>query len=71
MEHAGFKHTVHRFNYGPSLDWKGFCGGGDIYSYWMKKEEIIAALEHFGFRDFRTEQHPNVHGSALMLAARK
>lgn len=71
MEHAGFKHTVHRFNYGPSLDWKGFCGGGDIYSYWMEKKEIIAALEHFGFRDFRTEQHPNVHGSALMLAARK
>jgi hypothetical protein len=71
MEHAGFKHTVHRFNYGPSLDWKGFCGGGEIYSYWMEKSEIIAALEQFGFRDFRTEQHPNIHGSALMLAARK
>ena len=71
MEHAGFKHTVHRFNYGPSLDWKGFCGGGDVYSYWMEKHEIIGALEHFGFKDFRTEQHPNVHGSALMLAARK
>ena len=24
-----------------------------------------------GFKDFRTEQHPNVHGSALMLVARK
>lgn len=71
METAGFKHTVHRFNYGPSLDWKGFCGGGDVYSYWMEKEEIIAALRRFGFSDFRQEQHPNVHGSALMLAARK
>jgi hypothetical protein len=71
MEHAGFKHTVHRFNYGPSLDWKGFCGGGDVYSYWMEKSAILAALEQFGFRDFRTEQHPNVHGSALLVAARK
>ena len=71
MEQSGFKHTVHRFNYGPSLDWKGFCGGGEVYSYWMEKPEIIAALRHFGFTQFRTEEHPNVHGSALMLAARK
>jgi hypothetical protein len=71
MEHGGFPHTVHRFNYGPSLDWKGFCGGGDVYSYWMEKSEIQGALQHFGFTEFRTEQHPNVHGSALMLAARK
>ena len=71
MEHAGFKHTVHRFNYGPSLDWKGFCGGGDVYSYWMEKHEILAALERFGFTIVRTEQHPNVHGSALMLSARR
>jgi hypothetical protein len=71
MEHAGYKHTVHRFNYGPSLDWKGFCGGGEVYSYWMEKSEIVGALESFGFTDFRIEQHPNIHGSALMLAARK
>ncbi len=71
METAGFKHTVHRFNYGPSLDWKGFCGGGEVYSYWMEKEQILGALRHFGFTDFRHEQQPNVHGSALMLAARK
>lgn len=71
METAGFKHTVHRFNYGPSLDWKGFCGGGEVYSYWMEKSEILEALRHFGFVEFRTEQHPNVHGSALLVAARK
>jgi hypothetical protein len=71
METAGFKHTVHRFNYGPSLDWKGFCGGGDVFSYWMEKEPIVDALRHFGFTQFRTEQHPNIHGSALLVAARK
>lgn len=71
MEHAGIRHTLHRFNYGPSLDWKGFCGGGDVYSYWMEKADILAALARFGFTDVRVEQQPNVHGSALMVAARK
>ena len=71
METAGFKHTVHRFNYGPSLDSKRFCGGGDVYSYWMEKPAILGALQSFGFTEFRTEVHPNVHGSALMLAAVK
>ena len=71
MEHADFKHTLHRFNYGASLDWKGFCGGGEVYSHWMEKPDILAALERFGFGDFRVEQQPNVHGSALMLTARK
>jgi hypothetical protein len=71
MEYAGFKHTVHRFNYGPSLDWKGFCGGGDTFSYWLDLPSILGALERFGFKDIRREQHPNVHGSALMLVARR
>ena len=71
MDTGGFRHVVHRFNYGPSLEWKGFCGGGDVYSYWMEKEHILGALRHFGFRDFRHEEQPNVHGSALLLAARK
>ena len=37
----------------------------------LEKAEILEALRHFGFADFRTEQHPNVHGSALLVAARK
>lgn len=71
MEHAGFKHTVHRYNYGSSLDSKAFTGGGDIYSYWMEKPAILAALRRFGFTDVQTEEQPNVHGTALMLTARK
>jgi hypothetical protein len=70
-EHAGFNHKVHRFNYGPSLAWKGFCGGGDAFSDWMERPEILAALECFGFSEFRWEQQPNVPGSALTLVARK
>src|SRR5690606_11049238 len=71
METAGFKHTVHRFNYGPSLDWKGFCGGADVFSYWMEKDEILGALRRFACGEWRTAVHPNGHGSALLLAGRK
>lgn len=71
VDHQGFKHTLHRFNYGPSLEWKGFCGGGEVYSYWMEKDDILRALRQYGFRQFRMEQQPNVHGSALMLVATK
>jgi hypothetical protein len=71
MEHAGFEHTVHRYNYGPFLDSESFSGGGDTYSYWMEKPEILTALRHFGFTDLRTVEEPNVYGPALMLTARK
>jgi hypothetical protein len=37
----------------------------------MEKDQILGALRQFGFTDFRTEVHPNVHGSALLVAARK
>ncbi|MEO5960503.1 MAG: class I SAM-dependent methyltransferase [Opitutaceae bacterium] len=71
LTHAGFAHTLHRFNYGDSLEWKGFCGGGEAFSYWMELPDILAALDRYGFKDIRMEQQPNVHGSALMLVARQ
>ena len=71
LEHAGLAYVVHRFNYGRALDWKGFCGGGEDFSYWMEKADILAGLRKFGFTDIRFEEEANVHGSALMLAARK
>ena len=72
MEHAGFKYTVHRYNYGTSsLDSKArqflskwaatgvaFTGGGDTYSYWMEEPAILAALRRFGFTDVETEEQP-------------
>ena len=71
MEYDAFKHTVHRFNYGQSLNWKGFCGGGEVFSYWMEKPDILAALEKYGFSHQISDGQPNVHGSALLVAARR
>jgi hypothetical protein len=71
LEHAGFEHTVHRWNYGPQLDSDAFSGGGASYSHWMERPEILAALRHFGFTDLRTEDQENPFGAALLLVARK
>ena len=71
LEHAGFEHTVHRWNYGPQLDSDAFSGGGESYSHWMEKPEILAALRHFGLTDIRTEEESNAFGPALLLAGRR
>jgi len=59
----GFDYTLHKYTYGEALEWAGFCGGNRSYSYWMSRDEILACLEFFGFRDLRIglEQadHPN------------
>lgn len=62
-EYEGFKHTLYKFSYLDALKWSGFCGGSAPYSFWMPKEEILACLRYFGFRDLRVEfdtlEHPN------------
>jgi hypothetical protein len=71
--HQGFDHTLHRFDYAEALTGKGFCGGSAIYSNWLARDELFAALDRFGWvvRDtaFDTPDHP--HGPALALVAEK
>lgn len=71
MEHDGFKYTVHRYEYGPLLDSNAFSGGGEPFSHWMEKSDIVDALRRFGFTKVDCEEQPNINGTALMLAARK
>lgn len=71
VEHAGFPHTLHRFNYDEALSFKGFCGGGASHSNWLSRGELMSALRHFGWRvediAFETPDHPS--GPALALVA--
>lgn len=69
-EHAGFKHTLHRQEYGEGLQSMGFCGGNRPSSYWMEEAEILGALRHFGFTDLRVRpEAPNPNGPVLSVAA--
>jgi hypothetical protein len=62
-EYGGFKHTLYKYSYLDALNWSGFCGGNSPHSFWMPKEEILACLRYYGFRDlrvgFETLEHPN------------
>lgn len=72
-DYRGFHHTLHHYEYGPALQWAGFCGGSAHFANWMGREDILACLKYFGFGDVRifddARDHPN--GPAFTLIARK
>jgi hypothetical protein len=72
-EYRGFEHRRYRYRYGLSLLWRGFCGGSAPFAHWLTREDLLGALEHFGWTSiqigFDEPQHPN--GPALALVARR
>lgn len=60
-------------SYRESLGWSGFCGGTDIYSNWVYREDLLSALKLFGFHkleiSFDDVSHPN--GPAFCVLAQK
>jgi len=68
-EFAGFRHTLYRQEYRAALDQMKFCGGSASYSHWLTRDDILAGLTHFGFRDirinFEAPDHPNGPSFAL------
>jgi hypothetical protein len=66
---SGFRHTLHRHDYGGSLNYGKFWGGPEEHSNWMEKADILGALAHFGFSRQRVEFESNPNGSAIMVAA--
>ena len=72
-EYRGFAHRRYRYRYGLSLLWRGFCGGSAPFAHWLTREDLLGALEHFGWTSIRIgfdePQHPN--GPALALVARR
>ncbi|NET07055.1 MAG: class I SAM-dependent methyltransferase [Symploca sp. SIO2B6] len=73
-DYKGFRHMLYPQKYEAALNWKGFCGGNDTSSYWLKREDILACLKYFGFNEiminFDHPQHPNGPSFALMAFRR-
>jgi hypothetical protein len=67
----GFAHTHHRFDYGLGRRLVGFYGGNQPHANWLSREDLMGALEHFGWRDVEVafEQLDGPHGPALSLTA--
>ena len=71
-EHAGFSYTAHRHRYGAGTRLAGFWGGTHPTSTWLTREDLLRALEHFGWTEVETAfEERHAHGPALALVARR
>ena len=72
-EHAGFRHTLHRYNYGDFLDTTRFAGGSEQYSHWLSRDDLLGALRHAGFTEIEVGEDDLMHanGPAITLVVRK
>jgi hypothetical protein len=71
MNHDGFAHTLHQYEYADALTFSGFCGGTSDHANWISREDLFRALDYFGWQikavAFEDRQHAN--GPALALVA--
>jgi len=70
-EVEGFRHTLHRNNYGDTEVHTQFWGGNAGFCYWMEPEQVVAAVKHFGFSNVTSEFNQNEWGALLQLVATK
>jgi hypothetical protein len=70
----GFKHRLHKHNYGVTGGTK-FFGGPAAYSNWLNREDILEACNYFGFKNIEIcAEHDtldHVHGPAFAFFASK
>ncbi len=71
---SGFRCLLYPQRYGAdALASLGFCGGTELVSAWMTRQDILAALRHLGFMRIETSHeepaHPN--GPAFALVAQR
>jgi len=73
FEHAGFRHTLHRYNYGDFLDTSRFAGGSEEYSHWLSRDDLIGALRHVGLTEIEIgkEEPGHTNGPSIGLVARR
>jgi hypothetical protein len=71
VDYEGFVHRIYRHSYGLDSRLTGFFGGTQAHSAWLPRDELLRALEHFGWANieigFDEPMHPN--GPALALVA--
>lgn len=72
-EHNGFRCSLFKYHYYDALSWNGFCGGPELYSYWMTRNDILKCLTFFGFTKIKTQfDHvDHINGPSLAILATK
>ena len=63
---------LYKQSYKQALDWRGFCGGPEIMSYWLPKEDIVGHLEDQGFTvTIGNDEPAHSNGPSMLLYAQK
>ncbi|MEA2418300.1 MAG: hypothetical protein QOE60_506 [Thermoleophilaceae bacterium] len=67
----GFAHTHHRFDYGLGRRLVGFYGGNQPHANWLSRDDLLAAVEHFGWKDVKVgfDAPHGPRGPSLALTA--
>lgn len=68
-DYGGFRHVLHRHDYGNIPDYTTFWGGAASHSYWMEFDQIISAFKHFGMTKLVFDREENRFGVAIKLVA--
>ena len=70
-EYGGFRHTLHRHDYGSVENYSTFWGGPASHAYRMELDEILAAVKFFGYTTVSFERETTIYGSALKIFAHR
>lgn len=72
-DYEGLPYRLHRYQYRGSFVRREFCGGTRPYAHWLSREDILAALKHFGFAAVETafELPDHTDGPSFALVAHK
>jgi hypothetical protein len=69
----GLKVRVVPQYYGEALGWEGFCGGPEITSQWIYRDDLLDALKVLGFNDIRIsfETFDHTNGPSFCILAQR
>lgn len=69
--YAGFHHHLFRHSYERDNRFAAFWGGTSPYSNWLSREDLMRALDHFGWSNVQVafDEPRHVNGPALALVA--
>jgi hypothetical protein len=67
------EYTRYKYEYGDARQWLGFCGGAKPFSYWLKRDDIVAILRQVGYVDLTIGDADLHHrnGPAFAVIGRK
>lgn len=72
-EYVGFHHTLHKQIYQTRLGNAAFMGGSESYSHWLSRDDLLGALDFFGFNhiEIQFDDQEAAAGPNISLMAKR